>query len=190
MTAALAWIAGGGLVAVLIVAAVLNPAAALKLASSAVGLVMDTARGAVNWIRKDREPVEWWRMACFALGVAFAFAAFDALDSRREIVVVRLACDQEKGEIVQAALEDVAAVEQTVSRVRQNEQSCRVNLAAEVGKRQQIERDGDRAVAAARRDEAAAERELADWQKRFDDKPKLCADAIAQLDAVCPAFSR
>lgn len=190
MTAALAWIAGGGLVAVLIAAAVLNPAAALKLASSAVGLVMDTARGAINWIRKDREPVEWWRMACFALGVAFAFAAFDALDSRREIVVIRRACDQEKGEIVQAALEDVAAVEQTVARVRQNEQSCRANLVAEVGKRQQIERDGDRAVAAARRDEAAAERELADWQKRFDDKPKLCADAIAQLDAVCPAFSR
>lgn len=46
------------------------------------------------------------------------------------------------------------------------------------------------AVAAAQRDEATAERRLADFQRRYVARPKSCDDALKILDTVCPAIGR
>ena len=46
------------------------------------------------------------------------------------------------------------------------------------------------AVAAAQRDEATAERRLADFQRRYVARPKTCDDALKLLDSVCPAIGR
>ena len=44
-------------------------------------------------------------------------------------------------------------------------------------------------VAAARADEAKAERQLADFRRRFAAKPANCAAALKALDAACPIGS-
>lgn len=189
MTQVLAWLAGGGIVAAIIAAAVLNPAAALKLASSVSGAAFGAVRGAVDWIRKDRSPVEWWRLACLVLGICFTLAAFAALDARRQIVVVQAACEERVVQMGAAALADVAAVEQQVNRVRGEAQRCRQNLESEVGQRLRIEEAGRTAVAEAKREAQVAERELADWQRKYDQRPKGCDDAMKAMEAACPSIT-
>lgn len=178
------WLAGVSLPAIgLIVLAVANPAAALKLVSTIAGWLLDLVRGVIEWLRKPRTPEQKWRFACLLLGGLCAFASFGYWDARQTVVVVREKCAAE----VQAVRVVATAAKNEVKGAQHEVKACRVTLKAEVGKRQLIERLAAHAVAEANRDEAVAKKQLAKWQSEYAKRPKGCDEALIQMEAQCNA---
>lgn len=180
----MSWLLGGGVVALLAAFAVLNPLAAARLASSVSGFVLDKLRGLIQWARAAT-PEQWWRAGCFAAGTAFLVASFVAWDARQTIVIVRQECAAklEAERSVSAGLSGIA------ENNRQAVQTCKATLTAEVGKRQEVERLGQAAVASAQQSEAQAERELTEWKRRYIERPKGCEAALQEVQAQCPTLS-
>lgn len=176
------WVAGAGVPLLAIVAlALLNPAAALKLASSIAGWLLDLARGVFVWLRKPRTGEEKWRLVCMTMGCACLIASFVAWDARQTIVVIREKCAAE----VKSA-QGLASTAQDEARGAKYEvKSCRVALKTEIGKREEIERAGKEATAAAATKQAKAEKSAAEWQRRYEQRPKGCDDALMEVQQQC-----
>lgn len=180
------WLAGAGIPAVAIAAfAILNPAAALKLASSIAGWLLDLARGLVSWLRKPRTAEQKLRFVCLTLGFSCMLASFAAWDARRTIVVIREKCAAD----LQAEHGKVAEATTIAETNRAAVQTCRTTLQAEVGKRQAVERMAADAIAKAERSEAKAERDAADWQRRYERRPKGCTAALQEVQNQCATIS-
>lgn len=131
-----------------------------------------------QWLRADHN---WWRIGCFTAAFACMVLTFALLDTQREVVLVRETCTAQKGALAAEAMTDLA--------VSQGETAtCRVNLQAEVGRRQAVESLAELAIQHAGKTEAEAAQELAEWQKRYDKRPKTCDDALKALDTLCPAL--
>lgn len=176
------WLAGVSLPAIgLIVLAVANPAAALKLVSTIAGWLLDLVRGVIEWLRKPRTPEQKWRFACLLLGGLCAFASFGYWDARQTVVVVREKCAAE----VQAVRVVATAAKNEVKGAQHEVKACRVTLKSEVGKREAIEAKAKKAIADAQRDEARAEKDAADWQRRYQQRPKGCESALMEVQQQC-----
>lgn len=176
------WLAGAGVpVAALVALAIFNPAAALKLLSAVAGWALDLVRGVFEWLRKPRTPEQRWRFACLLLGGLCAFAAFGYWDARQTIVVVREKCAAQVREVQ----DKVAEATNELTGVKYEVQACRVTLKAEVGKREAIEKLAAEAVADAERDEAKAEKDAAEWQRRYEQRPKGCESALLEVQQQC-----
>lgn len=176
------WLAGAGVpVAALVALAIFNPAAALKLASTVAGWVLDLVRGVFEWLRKPRTPEQRWRFACLLLGGICAFAAFGYWDARQTIVVVREKCAAQVREVQGVA---AAAVDEAKG-ARYEVKACRVALKTEIGKREAIEKLAAKAVSDAGRDEAKAEKDAAEWQRRYEQRPNGCESALLEVQQQC-----
>lgn len=175
------WLGTGSTLAVVAAVfafAVLNPAAALKLASSLSGFVQDKARAAVEWARK---PHDWWRIGCLTLGCLCALASFAAYDQHRTVIVV-----------TRAAATDADACKRTIGEkdalllTYQQQQA----VFADAARREAAQLDAARqqsveATAALKlaQDKAAASSRA--WWAGYAKRPDTCKAAQEALDVAC-----
>lgn len=131
-----------------------------------------------QWLRADHN---WWRIGCFTAAFGCMVLTFALLDTQHEVVLVRETCTSQKDTLAAEAMTDL-------TRAQGETATCRVNLQAEVGRRQAVESLAELAIKHAGRTETEAAQELAEWQKRYDQRPKTCDDALKALDTLCPAL--
>lgn len=151
------WFAGGfGLL--VLVGVVLSPLAALKLARSLGGFVLDKLRAGIEWLRR---PHHWWRIGTMTLALCFTAAAFVAWDARQTIVIVRQQCDVRVAEAQQACTVVKANTRQIVKRV--NEETAKVVARAK------RDAENDRlAKAAAQAEASRLKREASTFDARME----------------------
>lgn len=154
------------------------PLGVAKLLNGALDRIGKIIGGIGDWLRADHN---WWRMGCFTAAFGCMVLTFALLESRREIVLVQQTCVAQKETLVANAMTDLTKSQGETA-------TCRVNLQAEVGRRQAVESLAELAIQHAGRTEAQAAQELAEWQKRYDKRPKTCDDALKALDTLCPAL--
>lgn len=154
------------------------PIGLLKLASGIATRIGKMIGAAGDWLRADHN---WWQVGCIVGAVGCMFLTFSLVGARQEIVLVRETCTAQKDTLAATAMTDLTKSQGETA-------TCRVNLQAEVGRRQAVESLAQLAIQHAGKTEVQAAQELAAWQKRYDAKPKDCTEAVKALDTLCPAL--
>lgn len=160
-------------------------AGAVALARGAWSAAGRAMKGFGNWLRKERPPGWWWRAAAAVLGVVCLGFAFVAMDAKREVLVVTERCNAQVATIESRARSATEAADTN----RRALNTCRIQLEAEVGKRQQVERLAQAAVAAAEAQEAQAQAELTEWQRSYRRRPATCEAALQALETQCSTIT-
>ena len=183
------WLAGAGGIAVAVAAfAVLNPVAAVRLASSLAGLAADSLRGITEWLRK---PGNKLKAACALLAALAAIGALLSYDLNREITIVRVERDtavRERGAAIgerDTARTRLSELEGTLATYREQEQQF---AAIQRQRTQQLERVQQQNVAAlAEIDRLRAQAEASDraWWRVYQGRSDVCRAAEEALDVAC-----
>lgn len=182
-------VAGGGVGLLAVIAlAVLNPAAAIRLASQVAGLALDAGRSLVAWLRK---PGNKLKGACAVLALGFSLAALWSYDLNQQVTVITAARDAAIGERDTARTE--AAAKGT--RIGELEFSLKTYLLQEQAyadlqrhrteelERLQQQNASAMALLEAQRD--MAERSSKAWWAEYAKRPDSCKAAQEALDVAC-----
>lgn len=166
---------------IILAGAVMNPAVSLPMLAA---IPRGTVRVLVAFVAWARKPHDWWRIGCLTVAASALTAGLYANGLRREIVVVT-----EKARVAVAECKAELGKQETATNASKAAlKTCSTTLTAEVGKRKAVEQATAQAIKDARADASAAERKMAEWQKRYSEKPAGCNAALQQVEAQCKSI--
>lgn len=135
-----------------------------------------------EWLR---EPRDWWRFTAVVMAVVCLGFAFAVRDARQEVLVVTERCNA----TVVTVTERAKAATQTAQDNARAVQTCKAQLANEVGERQRIEELARKAVNDARAGTVAAERSMAEWLQQYSKRPATCQAAMEAMGEACASIT-
>lgn len=182
------WIFGSVGVIAIATFAVLNPAAAVKLASSLVGLVLDTARRLVEWLRG---PGNKLKALSAVLAVVAAVACWDSYQTNQRYYVVVVERDRVTGErdaarvaasLAKAKIEDLEGALETY---KAQEAAYALTQRMRTLALKQAQQESAEAMAMIARQKADAERSNRAWWQAYAKRPDICKAAQEAMDVAC-----
>lgn len=175
------WIGSGlslavvvGIVALL----VLNPAAALKLASSLSGFVLDKVKALVEWARK---PHDWWKIGCLTLSACFGLASLTAYQQRQQVLVVTRTAAADADTCKRTIAEKDAELKPYRDQQAAFAKSAREETAQLLVAQQQ----SAEALALIQSAQEQAAKNNAAWWGQYAKRPDSCKAAQEAMDVAC-----
>ncbi|KRD71433.1 hypothetical protein [Lysobacter sp. Root96] len=182
------WFAGSGVLIAVVAFAVMNPLAAVKLASTVSGFLLDAMRALVEWLRR---PGNKLKAACAVLAMVAAVACLTSYQTNRRYIVVTRERDAAVGErdtAVTAAAEAkslIGQLEASLATYREQEQEY-----ADLQRQQsldllQAQQENAAALAMISKQRADAERSSRAWWQAYAKRPDSCKAAQEAMDVAC-----